>query len=36
MKTRNAMQLKARIKARAKAADVSPQLMLQDYLLERL
>ncbi len=35
MKTRNAMQLKARIKARAKAADVSPQLMLQDYLLQR-
>lgn len=36
MKTANAMQLKARIKARAKEAHVSPQLMLQDYLLERL
>lgn len=36
MKTVNAMQLKARIKARAKEAGVSPQLMMQDYLLERL
>ena len=30
------MQLKARIKARAKELGVSPQLMMQDYLLERL
>lgn len=36
MKTSNAMQLKARIKARAKEANVSPQLMMQDYMLERL
>ena len=36
MKTANAMQLKARIKARAKELGVSPQLMMQDYLLERL
>ena len=36
MKTTNAMQLKARIKARAKKANVSPQLMMQDYMLERL
>ena len=36
MKTRNAMQLKALINNKAKAADVSPQLMLQNYMLERL
>ena len=36
MRTNNAMQLKAKIKARAKQAGVSPQLLLQDYLLERL
>ena len=36
MKTANAMQLKARIKARAKELGVSPQLMMQGYLLERL
>ena len=36
MKTRNAMQLKAIINNRAKAAGISPQLMLQDYLYERL
>lgn len=36
MKTRNAMQLKARINNKAKAAKVSPQLMLQNYMLERL
>lgn len=36
MKTRNAMQLKALINNRAKAAKVSPQLMLQNYMLERL
>lgn len=36
MRTANAMQLKARIKARAEEANVSPQLMMQNYLLERL
>ena len=36
MKTRNAMQLKALINNKAKATGVSPQLMLQNYMLERL
>ena len=36
MKTRNSMQLKALINNKAKAAGVSPQLMLQNYMLERL
>lgn len=36
MKTNNAMQLKAVIKRRATEAGVSPQLMLQSYMLERL
>ena len=36
MKTRNAMQLKALINNKAKTAGVSPQLMLQNYMLERL
>ena len=36
MKTTNAMQLKARVKARASEANVSTQLMMQDYVLERL
>ena len=36
MKTVNAMQLKAIVKNRAKAIGVSPQLMLQNYMLERL
>ena len=36
MKTKNAMQLKALINNRAKLANVSPQLMLQNYMLERL
>ncbi len=36
MKTKNAMQLKALINNRAKSARVSPQLMLQNYMLERL
>lgn len=36
MITRNSMQLKALINNRAKAANVSPQLMLQNYMLERL
>ena len=35
MKTKNAMQLKALINNKAKAARVSPQLMLQNYMLER-
>ena len=34
MNTRNAMQLKALINNKAKAAHVSPQLMLQNYMLE--
>ena len=36
MRTKNAMQLKALINNRAKAAGISPQLMIQDYLYERL
>lgn len=36
MKTNNAMQLKALIRNRAKAKGVSPQLVMQNYLLERL
>lgn len=36
MKTTNAMQLKAIIKNRARRSDISPQLLMQDYLLERL
>lgn len=36
MNTRNAMQLKALINNKAKTAHVSPQLMLQNYMLERL
>lgn len=36
MRTNNAMQLKAVIGKRAKKAQVSPQLMLQNYMLERL
>ena len=36
MRTNNAMQLKAIIKRRAAEAGVSPQLMLQNYMLERL
>lgn len=36
MKTKNAMQLKALIRNRAQAARVTPQLMMQGYLLERL
>lgn len=36
MRTSNAMQLKARIKARAQKAGVSAQLMMQNYMLERL
>lgn len=36
MRTNNAMQLKALIRNRAKAEGVSPQLVMQNYLLERL
>lgn len=36
MKTSNSTQLKAKIKNKAKEAGVSPQLMLQNYMLERL
>ncbi len=36
MKTRNAMQLKALVNSRARVVSVSPQLMLQNYMLERL
>ena len=36
MRTSNAMQLKAVIKRKAVEANVPPQLMLQNYLLERL
>lgn len=35
MKTKNSMQLKALVNNRAKAANVTPQLMLQNYMLER-
>lgn len=36
MKTKNAMQLKALIRNRAKDEGVPPQLVMQNYLLERL
>lgn len=36
MRTRNAMQLKALVKNKAKESGVSAQLMLQNYMLERL
>ena len=36
MRTRNAMQLKAIIRSKAKAEGVSSQLVMQNYLLERL
>lgn len=36
MKTTNAMQLKALIKNKAKEIGVAPQLVLQNYMLERL
>lgn len=36
MKTTNAMQLKAMIKNKAKEYDIAPQLVLQNYMLERL
>lgn len=36
MRTKNAMQLKAIIGNRAKESGVPPQLVMQNYLLERL
>ena len=36
MRTRNAMQLKAYIRNRARAEGVPPQLLMQHYLIERL
>jgi len=36
VRTKNAMQLKAIIRNRAKAEGVPPQLVMQNYLLERL
>lgn len=36
MRTRNAMQLKARINSKAKEAGIPAQAMMQNYLLERL
>lgn len=36
MRTNNSMQLKALVRNRAKAEGVSPQLVVQNYLLERL
>lgn len=36
MRTKNSMQLKALIKRKAREMGVSPQAMLQDYMLERL
>ena len=36
MRTTNAMQLKARVNARAKEAGIPAQMMMQNYLLERL
>lgn len=36
MRTKNAMQLKARVNARAKEAGIPAQMMMQNYLLERL
>ena len=36
MKSKDAMHLKALMNSKTKAAGVSPQLMLQNYMLERL
>ena len=36
MRTRNAMQLKAKVNARAKEAGIPAQQLMQNYLLERL
>ncbi|MCI7729863.1 nucleotidyl transferase AbiEii/AbiGii toxin family protein [Enorma burkinafasonensis] len=36
MRTKNAMQLKARIRNKAKEAGIPPQSLMQDYLFERL
>ena len=36
MRTKNAMQLKAVIRSKARAEGVPPQLVMHNYLLERL
>lgn len=36
MKTKNAMQLKARVNSRAREAGIPPQALMQNYLMERL
>ena len=36
MRTANAMQLKARIKNKAREAGIPPQALMQSYLIERL
>lgn len=36
MRTKNTMQLKAYIRNKAREMDVPPQLVMQNYLLERL
>ena len=36
MRTRNAMQLRAKVNARAKEAGIPAQQIMQNYLLERL
>ncbi len=36
MRTKNAMQLKAMIKKVATAKNISPQLAMQNYMLERI
>lgn len=36
MRTKNAMQLKARIRNKGKEAGIPPQALMQDYLFERL
>ena len=36
MRTKNAMQLKARINSRAKEAGIPPQALMQNCLMERL
>ena len=36
MRTKNAMQLKARVNGRAREAGIPAQMMMQSYLFERL
>ena len=36
MRTQNAMQLKAKVNARAREAGIPAQQIMQNYLLERL